>query len=174
VFGVHGVGGFTGTLLTGVFATAAVSASADAAGSSGLLEGNAQQVVIQLYGIGVTIVWSGVVTWVLLKLIGLMVPLRVTSSRKSKASTSPSTARRCNKHDACPDSIPAGFRQRKSRKSPAGPALFSSAFAKFAAGAGCNFGAQQLSTHGAALGSALSGDPRAAAAYAKTIAFAGA
>jgi Amt family ammonium transporter len=82
VFGVHGVGGFTGTLLTGVFATAAVSASADAAGSSGLLEGNAQQVVIQLYGIGVTIVWSGVVTWVLLKLIGLMVPLRVTQQQE--------------------------------------------------------------------------------------------
>jgi ammonium transporter, Amt family len=82
VFGVHGVGGFTGTLLTGVFATAAVSASADAAGSSGLLEGNAQQVVIQLYGIGVTIVWSGVATWVLLKLIGLMVPLRVTQQHE--------------------------------------------------------------------------------------------
>ena len=82
VFGVHGVGGFTGTLLTGVFATPAVSASADAAGSSGLLEGNAQQVVIQLYGIGVTIVWSGVVTWVLLKLIGLMVPLRVTQQQE--------------------------------------------------------------------------------------------
>jgi Amt family ammonium transporter len=82
VFGVHGVGGFTGTLLTGVFATAAVSASADAAGSSGLLEGNAQQVVIQLYGIGVTILWSGILTWVLLKLIGLMVPLRVTQQQE--------------------------------------------------------------------------------------------
>ena len=77
VFGVHGVGGFTGTLLTGVFATAAISASADAAGSSGLLEGNAQQVVTQLYGIAVTIAWSGAVTFVLLKVIGLMVPLRV-------------------------------------------------------------------------------------------------
>jgi Amt family ammonium transporter len=82
VFGVHGVGGFTGTLLTGVFATAAVSASADAPGMSGLLEGNAQQVLIQLYGIGVTIVWCGVATWVLLKLIDLMTPLRVTKQQE--------------------------------------------------------------------------------------------
>ncbi len=82
VFGVHGVGGFTGTLLTGVFATAAVSASADAAGMSGLLEGNAQQVLTQLYGIGVTIVWCGVATWILLKLIDLMTPLRVTKQQE--------------------------------------------------------------------------------------------
>jgi Amt family ammonium transporter len=82
VFGVHGVGGFTGTLLTGVFATAAVSASADAPGLSGLLEGNAQQVLIQLYGIGVTIIWCGVATWVLLKLIDLMTPLRVTKQQE--------------------------------------------------------------------------------------------
>jgi ammonium transporter, Amt family len=79
VFGVHGVGGFTGTLLTGVFATAAVSMGPDApAGVSGLLEGNARQVLIQFYGVVVTLVWSGVVTFVLLKLIALIVPLRVS------------------------------------------------------------------------------------------------
>jgi Amt family ammonium transporter len=82
VFGVHGVGGFAGTLLTGVFATAAVSASADAAGTSGLLEGNAQQVITQLYGIGVTIVWSGAATFILLKVIDLMTPLRVTKQQE--------------------------------------------------------------------------------------------
>ena len=82
VFGVHGVGGFTGTLLTGVFATAAISVSADAPGSSGLLEGNAQQVVTQLYGIAATIAWSGVATFVLLKLIGVMVPLRVSQQQE--------------------------------------------------------------------------------------------
>ncbi|HKY87803.1 MAG TPA: ammonia channel protein, partial [Pseudorhodoplanes sp.] len=82
VFGVHGVGGFAGTLLTGVFATAAVSASADAAGTSGLLEGNAQQVITQLYGIGVTIVWSGAATFILLKLIDLMTPLRVSKQQE--------------------------------------------------------------------------------------------
>lgn len=82
VFGVHGVGGFTGTLLTGVFATAAISASADAPGLSGLIEGNAQQVVSQLYGIAITIVWSGVITFILLKLIGVLVPLRVTQQQE--------------------------------------------------------------------------------------------
>jgi len=73
VFGVHGVGGAIGTLLTGVFATAAVSAGT----ASGLVDGNPMQVLIQLAGIAATIVWSGGVTFVLLKLIGVFVPLRV-------------------------------------------------------------------------------------------------
>jgi Amt family ammonium transporter len=77
VFGVHGVGGLTGTLLAGVFATAAVSATADTPGLAGLIDGNPGQVMIQIYGIAVTIVWVGVMTFVLLKIIGLMVPLRV-------------------------------------------------------------------------------------------------
>src|SRR5713226_1666006 len=61
VFGVHDVVGATGTLLTGVFAVAAVSASADSAGYSGLIEGNARQLLVQLYAIGAVIVWSGAV-----------------------------------------------------------------------------------------------------------------
>ena len=77
VFGVHGVGGFTGTLLTGVFAAAAVSATPDGPGAAGLLEGNAGQVVTQLYGIAVTMLWAGVGTFVILKVIGAIVPLRV-------------------------------------------------------------------------------------------------
>jgi ammonium transporter, Amt family len=72
VFGVHGIGGATGTLLTGVFAVAAIGETA------GLLEGNGQQVLIQLYGIAVTLVWSAVATFVLLKLVELMIPLRVS------------------------------------------------------------------------------------------------
>jgi ammonium transporter, Amt family len=83
VFGVHGVGGFTGTLLTGVFATAAVSMGPDTpAGNPGLFEGNGRQVLIQLYGIAATIAWSGVATFVLLKLIGLLVPLRVSKEHE--------------------------------------------------------------------------------------------
>jgi ammonium transporter, Amt family len=83
VFGVHGIGGLTGTLLAGVFATAAVSISPDTpAGNSGLLEGNARQVLIQLYGIGVTIVWSGGITFILLKLVELIVPLRVSKQNE--------------------------------------------------------------------------------------------
>jgi Amt family ammonium transporter len=78
VFGVHGVGGFTGTLLAGVFAVGALSVTPEApGGTQGLLEGNPQQVVAQLYGIVVTLVWSGVMTFVILKVISALVPLRV-------------------------------------------------------------------------------------------------
>jgi Amt family ammonium transporter len=78
VFGVHGVGGTLGTVLTGVFAAAAVSATPDAAGTAGLLEGNARQLWIQCVGAGVTIAWSAAATFVILKLVGLVVPLRVS------------------------------------------------------------------------------------------------
>jgi Amt family ammonium transporter len=78
VFGVHGVGGSIGTILTGVFATAAFSATADGPGTAGLLEGNAGQVVTQVIGVAVTIAWSGVATFVILKLVGFMTALRVT------------------------------------------------------------------------------------------------
>ncbi len=83
VFGVHGVGGATGTLLTGVFAVAALSASPDSPqGSPGLLEGNARQVLIQLYAIIVVIIWSGVLTYVLLKVISFLLPLRVNQQHE--------------------------------------------------------------------------------------------
>ena len=72
VFGVHGVGGITGVLLTGVFATASVG------GTPGLLEGNPYLVLTQLYGVVVTLVWSAGITFALLKLVGLFVPLRVS------------------------------------------------------------------------------------------------
>jgi Amt family ammonium transporter len=71
VFGVHGIGGATGTILAGVFAVAAIGDTA------GLIEGNGRQVLVQLYGVGVTLAWSGVVTLVLLKVIGFFLPLRV-------------------------------------------------------------------------------------------------
>ena len=72
VFGVHGIGGITGTLLAGVFATAAIG------GTSGLLEDNPRQLLIQFYGVAVTLLWSGGMTFVLLKLVGAFVPLRVS------------------------------------------------------------------------------------------------
>ena len=79
VFGVHGVGGATGTLLTGVFAAAALTISPETpTGNPGLLEGNPGQVLIQLYGILATIAWSGGMTFIILKVIALLVPLRVT------------------------------------------------------------------------------------------------
>jgi len=71
VFGVHGVGGATGTLLTGVFAVSSVGKVA------GLIEGNGHQVWLQLYGIAVTLAWSAVATFLLLKAISLFIQLRV-------------------------------------------------------------------------------------------------
>jgi Amt family ammonium transporter len=83
VFGVHGVGGFTGTLLTGVFAVGFLSATAESpAGSQGLLDGNPGQVLTQIYGIVITTVWSGVLTWGILKVIELFVPLRVSQENE--------------------------------------------------------------------------------------------
>src|SRR4051812_10085774 len=76
VFGVHGIGGFTGTLLTGFFATAPLG------GASGLFEGNPRQVLIQLYGIVVTLVWSAVVSLILLKVINFLLPLRVRTEEE--------------------------------------------------------------------------------------------
>jgi ammonium transporter, Amt family len=72
VFGVHGIGGLTGTILAGVFAVSAIG------GTSGLLEGHPQQVLIQLYGVAVTLAWSAGATFVLLKLVGAFAPLRVS------------------------------------------------------------------------------------------------
>ena len=71
VFGVHGIGGATGTVLVGVFAVPALG------GAAGLLAGNMLQVPIQLYGIAVTMAWSGIGTFVLLKVISAFIPLRV-------------------------------------------------------------------------------------------------
>jgi Amt family ammonium transporter len=76
VFGVHGIGGMTGTLLAGVFAVAAIG------GTPGLIEDHPQQVLIQLYGIGVTLLWSGAATFVLLKLVGVFAPLRVSQQQE--------------------------------------------------------------------------------------------
>jgi Amt family ammonium transporter len=76
VFGVHGIGGITGTLLTGFFATAAIGEV------SGLFDGNPRQVLIQLYGIAVTLAWCGIVTFILLKVINFLLPLRVRSEEE--------------------------------------------------------------------------------------------
>ena len=76
VFGVHGVGGMTGILLTGVFATAAIG------GTSGLIEGNSRQLLIQFYGVAATLAWSGIVTWLLLKVVSVLVPLRVSRAQE--------------------------------------------------------------------------------------------
>jgi len=71
-FSVHGVGGIVGALLTGVFATTEVNA----AGANGLLAGNPALLGVQALAVLVTIVFSGGVTWLLLKGVDLLTPLR--------------------------------------------------------------------------------------------------
>ncbi len=73
-FGVHAVGGIIGALLTGVFALKAVC------GTSGLLEGNPGQVFIQLEGIVATIVWTAVMTWIILIVTNILVGVRVSQA----------------------------------------------------------------------------------------------
>jgi ammonium transporter, Amt family len=72
-FGVHGVGGTVGAILTGVLAVAWVGGE----GKSGLIDGNPHQVVVQLYGVAVTVIYDVIVTSILLKLVDLTVGLRV-------------------------------------------------------------------------------------------------
>jgi Amt family ammonium transporter len=74
-FGVHGVGGTVGAMLTGVLAVAWVGGD----GHSGLIDGNPHQVVIQLYGVCCTIVYDAVVSLVLLKIVDMAIGLRVDS-----------------------------------------------------------------------------------------------
>jgi Amt family ammonium transporter len=73
-FGVHGVGGIVGAALTGVFARAAISGDA---AKAGLLDGNAGQVITQLYGIGVTLAYCAVASFVILKVLDVAMGLRV-------------------------------------------------------------------------------------------------
>ena len=70
-FGVHGVGGIVGALLTGVFAVEAIG------GTAGALEGNWGQVGTQLWGIAATIIWSGFATAVILFVLKAVMGLRV-------------------------------------------------------------------------------------------------
>jgi Amt family ammonium transporter len=74
VFGIHGVGGIVGAILTGVFAAEAI------AGKTGLLEGNAGQVLTQIWGITATIVWCAVATFVILIIVNILVGVRVSQA----------------------------------------------------------------------------------------------
>lgn len=75
-FGVHGVGGTLGAVLTGVFATASVIPGAN--GPQGLLEGNVKQFANQLVGAGAAIVIGIIGTLILLKIVDVLVGLRVS------------------------------------------------------------------------------------------------
>jgi len=79
VLAAHGVGGTVGALLTGVFAQKSLNGLAD-----GLLYGNPGQLGIQAIAVGAAIVYSGVATFILLKLVGMIFPLRATPEAESE------------------------------------------------------------------------------------------
>jgi Amt family ammonium transporter len=72
VLGAHGIGGMSGALLTGVFAEARWG------GTDGLLFGHPAQLGIQAIGVLATIAYCGAGTFAVLKLVGLVIPLRAT------------------------------------------------------------------------------------------------
>ena len=76
VFGVHGVGGIVGAILTGVFAAPSLGGTQAPEYAMGA------QVMIQLKSVGLTIVWSGIVSLIAYKLVDLTLGLRVTEEEE--------------------------------------------------------------------------------------------
>ena len=72
VFAVHGVGGMFGAIATGIFASSAIQSA-----YSGLLEGNPQQLVNQLIAVGATVGYAVVGTFVIIKLVDVLLGIRV-------------------------------------------------------------------------------------------------
>jgi Amt family ammonium transporter len=78
VFAVHGLGGITGAILTGVFAVKSIG------GTAGALEGNFDQIGIQFYGIVATIIWSALATAVIIFVIDKSIGIRVDSDAEAE------------------------------------------------------------------------------------------
>ena len=72
VFGIHGVGGIVGAILTGVFAEKAIG------GTAGVIEGNVAQFMPQVWSVLGTIAWTFIISVVVLKIIDLVIGLRPT------------------------------------------------------------------------------------------------
>jgi Amt family ammonium transporter len=75
VFPVHGIGGILGTVLTGVFASASF-------GGMGLENTILNQVVIQIIGVGFTIIWCGFFTFVILRIVDNLLGLRISEEQE--------------------------------------------------------------------------------------------
>ncbi len=73
-WGIHGVGGALGAILTGAFASSAINP----AGKGWLNDGNIGQMLIQLYDVGITFLYCAVGTFIILKLVDMIIGLRVS------------------------------------------------------------------------------------------------
>lgn len=80
VVAVHGVGGLWGALATGLFA----SVAANPKGADGLFFGNAHQLFVQAVGAGAAILYSLILTFIILKIVNAMVGLRVSSDEEEQ------------------------------------------------------------------------------------------
>ena len=79
-FGVHGVGGIVGALLTGVFAYGPLTATAD--NPAGAVIGGTTQFMAQIYATLATVAFSGVMTFILLKIVDVTIGLRVSEEQE--------------------------------------------------------------------------------------------
>lgn len=77
VFGIHGVGGTLGAILTGIFADPAINEA-----GKGLLYGNPGQLVTQLIAVVVTMIYSGVMTLIIFMLVKAFVGIRVDAEHE--------------------------------------------------------------------------------------------
>ena len=75
VFPVHGVGGILGTLMAGIFASDALGVFSGQGYAEGMTMGS--QMGVQACGVAATLIYTAVATFIILKLVGVMVPLRV-------------------------------------------------------------------------------------------------
>lgn len=80
VFGCHGVGGFIGAIMTGLFASTAVNSGVAHQGY--LIDGTSELIKANIAGVSVTILYSVVVTYVLIKVVGLFIKLRVSEEEE--------------------------------------------------------------------------------------------
>lgn len=84
VFGIHGIGGAVGAIAVGIFATSAINPIfKDASGNPlpvGMLEGNPDQIINQLAGILIAVLLGSIGTFVLLKIVDLLIGLRVSET----------------------------------------------------------------------------------------------
>ncbi|TAM88901.1 ammonium transporter [bacterium] len=79
VFAVHGMGGVWGALATGLFATVAINAGA----ANGLLYGNPKQLGVQAIAVAASFTYSAVMTFAILKVVNVFVPLRVSEQEEA-------------------------------------------------------------------------------------------
>ena len=85
VFGVHGVGGILGAILTGVFAAPSLGGTGIwdyVANKAADTYSIADQVMVQATAVGITVVWSAVVAFVAYKLVDMFVGLRVAEDEE--------------------------------------------------------------------------------------------